>query len=159
MSNRFGVDYRLYESQRAPDDIYARLPSIQSDIITGPYVKLFIPYIPRRHNEVVAKTCPSLHPVRSRGLQLGGDTPVPDSLAIPVLECLSRIHAVTVDGAPLRDLQFRFYEHPTSGIKGIITYIPADSLTRGQHLIMVRQVPSPDSTLPVPAPVTIPFWR
>lgn len=158
-SNRFGVDYRLYESQRSPDEMYARLPSIQSDIVTGRYVKLFIPYIPRRHNAMVAKTCPTLHPIQSRGLQLGGDTPVPDSLAIPVLECLARIHDVTLDGAPRHDLQFRFYEHPASGIKGIITYIPADSLTPGQHVIMVRQVPSADSTVALPAPVTIPFWR
>jgi hypothetical protein len=158
-SNRFGVDYRLYENQRSPDDIYPRLPSIQSDIITGSYVKLFIPYYPRRHNDAVAKTCPALHPIQSRGLQLGSDTPVPDSLAIPVLECLARIHGVTLDGAPRHDLQFRFYEHPATGIKGIITYIPADSLTRGQHVIVVRQVPSPDSTVADPAPVTIPFWR
>ena len=36
VSARFGVDYRFYESQRAPEDIYQRLPSIQSDVISGP---------------------------------------------------------------------------------------------------------------------------
>ena len=160
-SNRFGVDYRFYESQRDPGDIYARIPSIQSDISTGPYVKLFIPYFPRRYNAMVAKSCPTLRPIQTRGLQVGPDTPVPDSLAIPVLECLARIHGVTLDGAPRADLQYRFYEHPNSGIKGIITYIPADSLARGQHVITVRQVPSADAspTAPAPAPWVIPFWR
>jgi hypothetical protein len=160
-SSRFGVDYRFYESQREPDGIYARIPSIQSDVITGAYVKLFIPYYPRRYNAVIAKSCPSLHPLQSRGLQFGADTPVPDSLAIPVLECLGRLHGVTVDGAPRADLQYRFYEHPGSGIKGVITYIPADSLARGQHVITVRQVPSPDASpaAPAPAPWVIPFWR
>ena len=160
-SSRFGVDYRFYESQRDPGEIYARTPSIQSDVITGSYVKLFIPYYPRRYNAAIAKSCPALHPLQSRGLQIGADTPVPDSLAIPVLECLGRIHGVTVDGAPRADLQYRFYEHPGTGIKGVITYIPADSLTRGQHVISVKQVPAPDAapTIPAPPPWVIPFWR
>ena len=158
-SDRFGVNYRFYENQRSADDIFARTPSIQSDIVTGSYVKLFIPYVPRRHNPMVARTCPTLRPIQGRGLQVGPDTPVPDSLAMPVLRCLAQIHAVTVDGAQRPDLQFRFYEHPTTGIKGIITYIPADSLTRGQHMITVRQVPSLDGKASAPAPWVIPFWR
>ena len=158
-SDRFGVNYRFYENQRSADDIFARTPSIQSDIVTGSYVKLFIPYVPRRHNPMVARTCPTLRPIQRRGLQVGPDTPVPDSLAMPVLRCLAQIHAVTVDGAQRPDLQFRFYEHPTTGIKGIITYIPADSLARGQHMITVRQVPSLDGKASAPAPWVIPFWR
>ena len=160
-SARYGVNYRFYENQRAPDDVYGRLPSIQSDIVTGSYVKLFIPYIPRRHNPMVAKTCPTLKPIQELGVQFGADAPVPDSLAAPVLQCLARIHAVTFDGAPRPDLQFRFYEHPESGIKGILTYIPADSLTRGQHVITVQQVPSFDGPRPGKplSPWIIPFWR
>lgn len=160
-SSRFGVDYRFYESQRDPGEIYARTPSIQSDVITGSYVKLFVPYYPRRYNTAIARSCPALHPLEARGLQIGTDTPVPDSAAIPVLECLGRIHGVTVDGAPRPDLEYRFYEHPGTGIKGVITYIPADSLTRGQHLITVKQVPAPDAspTTPAPPPWVIPFWR
>jgi len=160
-SSRFGVDYRFYESQRDPGDIYARTPSIQSDVITGSYVKLFIPYYPRRYNAAIAKSCPALHPLQARGLQIGSDTPVPDSAAIPVLECLGRIHGVTVDGAPRPDLEYRFYEHPGTGIKGVITYIPADSLTRGQHVITVKQVSAADAspTTPAPKPWVIPFWR
>ena len=158
-SDHFGVNYRFYENQRSPDDIFPRLPSIQSDIITGSYVKLFIPYVPRRHNPMVARTCPTLQPIQRRGLQVGPDTPVPDSLAKPVLQCLAQIHAVTVDGAQRPDLQFRFYEHSTTGIRGIITYIPADSLARGQHMITVRQVPSLEGKASAPAPWAIPFWR
>jgi hypothetical protein len=160
-SDRYGVNYRFYENQRSADEVYGRLPSIQSDIVTGTYVKLFIPYVPRRHNPMVAGICPSLKPVQERGLQLGADRAIPDSLAMAVLQCLARIHAVTLDGAPRPDLQFRFYEHPESGIKGILTYIPADSLARGQHVITVQQVPSfegKSAGRPL-APWVIPFWR
>jgi len=162
LSASHGVDYRFYENQRSAEDVYPRLPSIQSDIVTGSYVKLFIPYNPRRHNVIMARSCPNLRPVQARGLQIGPDPAPPDSLAIPALECLARIHNVTLDGAPRTDLKFSFYEHPGSGIKGIIAYIPADSLTRGQHLITVKPVPSPDadaSAAPPPAPWVIPFWR
>ena len=160
-SARYGVDYRFYENQRAPDDIYARTPSIQSDMIRDAYVKLFIPYMPRRHNALVAKTCPTLRPIEARGISLTPDPPVPDSLAIPVLQCLAKISAVTLDGTARSDLQFRFYEHPTTGIKGIITYIPADSLSRGQHVITVQPAPSPDAkpSDAAPRPWVIPFWR
>ena len=161
LSKNYGVDYRLYENQRSSDEEYPRLPSIQSDIVTGSYVKLFIPYVPRRHNAIMARSCPTLRPTQGRGLQFGIDPTPPDSLAIPALECLARIHGVTLDGAPRTDLKFSFYEHPGTGIKGILTYIPADSLTRGQHVITVKQVPSPDadaSSRP-PSPYVIPFWR
>jgi len=94
-------------------------------------------------------------------VQLGADPVLADSVAAPVLACLARIHAVTLDGAPRTDVQFRFYEHPTTGIKGIITYIPADSLARGQHVITVRQPPPEEVTAstPAPGPWVIPFWR
>jgi hypothetical protein len=160
-SDRLGMNYRLYENQRTPDDVYARMPSIQSDIITQPYIKLFIPYIPRRHNEMVRRTCPKLRPIEERGVQLGTDKPVPDSLAEPVLQCLAQMHAVTLDGTPRPDLQYRFYEHPSTGIKGIITYIAADSLAHGQHVITVNAIRSPelDPKAPAPTPWVIPFWR
>ena len=160
-SNRYGIDYRFYENQREGDDVYMRLPSIQSDVVSGSYVKLFIPYIPRRHNSAMARSCPALHPVEGRGLQLGPDTMTPDSLAAPALECLARIHAVTLDGAPRTDLQFRFYEHPVSGIKGILAYIPIDRLPPGQHEITVNQVSAqlPAPNVPPLAPWVIPFWK
>ena len=160
-SSRYGVNYRFYENQRSAGDVYGRLPSIQSDVVTDPYVKLFIPYMPRLHNPMVAKTCPSLKPVQQRGLKVGPETPIADSLAAPVLQCLARIHAITLDAQSRPDLQFRFYEHPESGIKGILTYIPADGLTRGEHVLTVSQVPSFDGNSPAKplAPWVIPFWR
>src|SRR5205085_8925932 len=59
-SDAYGVDFRYYESQRPAGELYARIPSIQSDVIRDPYVKLFIPYSPTRHNEHVAARCPAL---------------------------------------------------------------------------------------------------
>jgi hypothetical protein len=143
------------------------MPSIQADIIRDPYVKLFIPYTPTRHNAAVARACPGIKPLQDRGLQVGGDPPVADSLALPVLACLARIHAVTLDGAPQDSLRFAFYEQPGSGLKGILAYIAIDSLARGRHVITV--LPAPPAQLPRDStvlananwkrPLVIPFWR
>ena len=86
---------------------------------------------------------------------------------MPVLACLAKLHAVTLDGAPQSSLEFAFYEHPNSGLKGMIAYIPVDSLTRGRHVISVMPVPPAelptDSTKLANAswrkPLVIPFWR
>ena len=160
-SDTHGVNYRFYESQRGDEEILPRTPSIQSDVIRDPYVKLFIPYSPARHNELLPQTCPHLRILQERGLQLGADPAVADSLAVPVLECLAKVHAVTINGAPLRDPDFRFYEHPRTGIKGVIAYIPADSLPRGRNVITVKPAPRTGEDAPrvPPRPYVIPFWR
>lgn len=72
-----------------------------------------------------------MRPLQESGPQIGADSPSPDSLALPALECLARIHAVTLDGRPQSESEFRFYEHPNTGIRGIVAYIPIDSLPLG----------------------------
>ena len=161
------VNYRFYESQREEGKPYPRIPSIQSDVVRDPYVKLFVPYYPQRDNGALARTCPSLKPLQDRGLQFGADEPVADSLALPVLQCAARMHDVRLDGAPVPNLDFAFYEQQTSGLKGFIAYIPIDSMARGRHVLSV--LPTPPATLPTDTaalrkatwkqPFLIPFWR
>jgi hypothetical protein len=166
-SRDHGMRYQYYENQREEGESYSRIPSIQSDIIRDPYVKLFIPFSPPRHNAAVARTCPTLKPLQDRGVSLGADPFLDDSLVVPVLACLARLHAVTLDGAAQPSAQFAFYEHPGTGLKGMIAYIPIDSLARGRHVISLMPVPPAelptDSTKLANAswkkPMVIPFWR
>jgi hypothetical protein len=164
-SREHAVNNRFYESQRAPGKSYARAPSIQSDIIKDPYVKLFIPYSPRRDNPAIAATCPTLKPIADRGLQVGADIPLPDSITVPVLSCIARIHAVSLDNVPRPDVEFSFYEHPATAVKGVIAYISADTLAQGRHVIGV--LPTPPTPMPKDSaaredwkrPTLIPFWK
>jgi hypothetical protein len=166
ISLEHGVSGAQYESQR-PKSAQARTPMIQSDIIRDPYIKLFIPYSPQRHNVAMARECPGLRLLQTQGLQFGAEDPVPDSLALPALQCLAKIHQVTLDGAARPDLEFFFYEHPGTGLRGILAYIAADSLARGRHVLTVMPVPPP--TLPTDSadlanalwkrPYVIPFWK
>ncbi len=166
-SRDHGVRYQYYENQREEGETYSRVPSIQSDIIRDPYVKLFVPFSPPRHNAAVARTCPTLKPLQDRGVSIGADPFLDDSLVMPVLACLTKIHAVTLDGAPQPSVSFAFYEHPGTGLKGMIAYIPVDSLPHGRHVISVLQVPPAelptDSAALAKAswrqPLVIPFWR
>jgi hypothetical protein len=161
-----GIASGQYENQRQPD-APARMPMIQSDIVRDPYVKLFIPYSPERHNASLARACPGLKPLQAQGVQFGVDRPVADSLALPALRCLSTLHAVTLDGVARPDLDFAFYEHPTMGMRGILAYIPVDSLPPGRHVITV--MPVPPAKLPTDSaalanaawkkPYVIPFWK
>lgn len=160
-SRQHGVVAGFYESQRPKGEIFARTPSVQSDIIRDPYVKLFVPYSPMRDNAAVAKTCPGTRVLQARGLQLGADKPVPDSLAVPALRCLTAIHAVTLNGARLDSIDFQFYQQPETGIRGILAYIPADGLPRGRNVITVTPTPrfGDDAPKTPPPPWVIPFWR
>jgi hypothetical protein len=136
----FGVGSAFYESQRDEDDIYDRLPSIQSDVIQDPYVKLFIPYAPLRHGEAFAQRCPGVRPLSRGGVRMDGGEP-PDSAAVrAVLDCWTRLQPVTLNGRPIRPV-FRFYAHPGSGIRGILAYIPVQGLPRGENLLTVGVPP------------------
>lgn len=46
MAREHGMRFQYYETQREEGESYTRIPSIQSDIIRDPYVKLFIPFSP-----------------------------------------------------------------------------------------------------------------
>jgi len=160
-SQQHGVTPNFYESQRPKDVVVPRTPSIQSDIIRDPYVRLFIPYVPRWDNDAIPRVCPGTKVLQKRGLQIGAEPPVPDSLAIPVLRCLTAIHNVTLNGTRLDSIDFNFYQQPESGVKGIIAYIPAEGLPRGRNVLTVAQTPRFGDEAPKtpPAPWVIAFWR
>ena len=161
-----GVSNSHYENQR-PSNASPRAPMIQSDIIRDPYVRLFIPYSPQRHNAALRRVCPGLKPLQEQGLQVGAERPVPDSLAVPALQCIANLHAVKLDGATLANADFSFYEHAATGLRGVVTYIPVDSLAKGRHVITIMPVPpeplpTDSATLANPPwkqPFVIPFWR
>ena len=161
-----GVSNAHYENQR-PENASPRAPMIQSDIIRDPYVRLFIPYSPGRHNVSLPRACPGLKPLQTEGVQFGTDKPAPDSLAVPVLQCIAKIHDVKLDGAAVPNLDFSFYEHPATGLRGVIAYIPVDSLPRGRHVLTVMPVPPADIPRDSAAlanaawkqPYVIPFWK
>ncbi len=136
----FGVDAGVYEDQRPEGEVYARTPSIQSDMVEDPYLKLFIPYAPTRHGDAFAQECPGVRPLSEGGIRMGSGEP-PDSAAVRgVLDCWTRLQPVTLDGRPIRP-DFRFHTNERTGIRGILAYIPVQALQLGEHLITVAHPP------------------
>ena len=140
--DRSDVSPSFYESQRESGAVYGMTPSIQSDIIRDPYVKLFIPYLPERHNETLSVRCPELRPLQRAGFrfELPSGAP-PDTNAVRlVLDCWTRLQPVTLNGQPHAP-PFYVYTHPRSGARGIIAYIPTAGLPRGPNVLTIGRLP------------------
>lgn len=156
------VSPSYYEDQRLEGEVFRMLPSIQSDVIRDPYVKLFIPYFPRRHNPALEKRCPGVEPMREPGLRFSrpGESAPPPDAPRKVLRCLAEIHRVSLDGKPLPGLEFQFSTHPRTGVRGIVGYVSTAGLSPGSHLLRVEAVPraEPRKNERPPAPYLIRFW-
>lgn len=149
-----------YDNLRPADEEPSTAPSIQADVVEGPYVKLFIPYLPGRMNELLRERCPGLPP-RTAALRIA--SPGRDSLGAAeqqqVVSCLSALQPVRLNGQEIRP-SFRFYRHPASGLRGRVAYIPTAGLPVGENVLEVAAPPRPRSDRRPPRPAhRIPFWR
>jgi hypothetical protein len=156
------LDYRLYGNLRPEGRSYYREPFIQSDIVTDPYVRLFLPYYPRRDNDLIAELCPDARPLPDEGLFPGAAEPAAEDLRI-ALDCLASMHDVTINGEPLQASRYHFYEDPASGAHGIVTHLSTAALPTGYNEIrVVRRASKADQGRPRQlerALYVIPFWR
>jgi hypothetical protein len=157
-----GFESQHYANLRRPGGPPSTAPVIQSDMVVEPYVRLFIPYIPGRHNLGVAESCPGLEPLRETGLRVGlpGSTAVAEREA--ALACLARLQRVFVNGEHRQDLRFRFFQDPVTRLRGIVTFIPVVGLPAGENLITVDAAPRTqrdrERDRPLRPPYQIPFW-
>lgn len=141
VAGRFGVEPAYYESQRRAGQPYEDTPSIQSDVVREPYVRLFVPYYPARHNRLFARRCPELKPFPDENFVPDSRRlPPPDSAQRAVLACWARVQPVTLNGRPLA-VPFRFYTHPRTGSRGIVAHVPTAGLPRGENVITVARTP------------------
>jgi hypothetical protein len=148
-----GVHAEHYESL-VPARLGDRVITIQSDVITDPYVRLFVPFRDERH-ALALRDCPAAAPVAAAPAR--GRTA---AAAARVLGCLTALHAVTIDGVRVPDPGFRFYTHPGSGVNGIVAHLPTAALAPGMHTLVVQPPPMREDRRDRPNPPTeIPFWR
>jgi hypothetical protein len=157
----YSVNARYYESHRRRGQAFPQVPTIQSDIIRDPFVKLFIPFQVERHETAIAERCPDARPINELGIQIERpDDVVPDSGVAAVLRCMSALHPVTLNGAQLTNVEFRFYENPANSLRGVIAYIPTTGLPRGRNVLTIERAPRERSARPARTrpPHLIPFW-
>ena len=153
------VDPRHYDDRRAPGET-SFLPSIPGEVVTGPFLRLFVPLDPEWTEEAVAVHCPGVEPVSEAGLQLRRPyqrAPEPADLA-PVLACLSGLHEISLNGVPIEPPELFFHSDRASGVRGLLAQLPAAGLPSGANLLVLRRRPLPDDRRP-PREHFIRFWR
>jgi len=158
-----GMDPRHYRSKRGPRVVEPGIPSIQSDLVADPYLKLLIPYNPRRHNHLVAEVCPDLKPLSKNGLDGGRGKKLKAEHVQMAAECLGSLFEISIDGHTPPDIHFDFTIEYGTGLEGIITFLPLDTLGPGRHELLILTPPKPgpraeDTPPPEPVRHLIPFW-
>lgn len=170
LPEKTGADFfdgKSYRQSWGPEDfdIATRQPSIEIDVVTGPYVKLLLPYRPRTHNDRMAKACPDLPLLRQDGLQVRprDSVPVPeDPASRQSLECFVGLFTIQLDGKKLEGERWDWFTEPQHQVPGAITYLDVRDLPPGRHQI---EIEAPSSRPPKPGKeerkqrFLIPFWR
>ena len=127
------------------------VPFIQSAIVTDPYLRLVVPYQPERDNYALQRSCaPMLALIDEQARDEG------------TLACLTRLHAVSLDGKPLTALRYESGSDARAGRPALVAMIDVRALAPGRHELVVMRAPkSPrdkdrhDQT----SRYVIPFWR
>jgi len=158
-----GIDPRHYRDLREEGSIEPKTPTIQSEVVEGPYLKLVIPYFPRRHNPLIRERCPNVVPFRSSGLVFGRPDPPDEPEYRSAVDCLASLFPIEIDGDSLQDPWFEFTQDPVSGMEAIVTYIPLEDFEAGRHELLIatpsRGMAEGDADDVEPVRHLIPFWR
>lgn len=153
------VSPQYYEDQRDPDRVYRYAPAIQSRVVEGPYLRLFLPLPPQRLDPAVEERCPDVPRLTGSGAEPPEASEGTPDLG-PFLACLGRLQPVTLDGAPLDDIRWHLSVREGSGVRGVLAMIPVRDLPDGEHTLRIGNLPRPKkSRRPPRKPFVIPFWR
>jgi hypothetical protein len=143
------------------EDVPVDEPAIQSDVVEGPYLRLFVPYDARKDNRRMHALCPGVAPLRDDGFFLARPrTKLPPARVAELAGCFDRLYQIALDGHALAQPGFVFYRHPHGRVAGRLAMIPVTSLAEGKHLLTVRHTPLPAVKKDEDAEeFFIPFWK
>ena len=145
MDTTHRLDVRRYDSLRGDAATLDPQPSIPDPVVTGPYLKLFIPYVPRRYNPALEKACPEAMPARNT-----------DGAA--ALACMRKLQPLTLDGAVV-DVPWLISQDPRTGQRGMVVMIAVSKLAEGAHELVLAPLPRAANAEREPKAVRIAFWK
>lgn len=150
-ADALAVNPAHYDDQRDPARDNVR-PYLQSAVIIGPYLKLVVPYQPRRDEAAMRDRC------GKETRKLAGT-----ELAMAQLACLQGLHPATLDGKPLTDLRYEIASDSRTDRPALLAMIDVRRLAPGRHELRIARPPRaarpPDKDDPDPGFDTIAFWR
>lgn len=144
---------RYYENLRDDGPRHAPFPSLSSDIVDGPYLKLFLPYFPDEDHATLEARCPEIEPWPWR-LKPPRERPSRQQEEASI-DCLSRLYLLELDGEPLAP-DFYLYRHPQTGQRGLLAYLATEALSPGRHELRIEET---DIDREIPVVHFLPFWR
>jgi hypothetical protein len=129
-----------------------------------PIVRLFVPYVPSRDDELLTAACPEVEPLRvaSPHLLHTWTPPADGEPSHLVRECFGRLWRVSLDGELVEEAPVFTYREPGPQ-PGLGIYLRVDALEPGRHLVRVERWQGPEDELgrdePQWAVFNLPFWR
>jgi len=142
--SRFAMEAAFYENFRQQegstiDRIAYRFPSIQADMITEPYIRLFLPYRAGDNDGLRKHMEKGFQGFHREGFFLKNMAEEHDSTRTLALNGLASMYSITLNDSLCTGLEFLFHKHPHSGVPGLVTYIPTRHLREGKHVLTVRK--------------------
>jgi hypothetical protein len=132
------------------------VPYIQSAVIDTPYLQLVVPYQPDRDGAAMKRQCAAPPALTDPTVT------DPNARAEHTLDCLGKLHAVTLDGKPLPELGYQTGSDARAHRPALVAMIDVRALAPGRHELRVMQPPaeaSRDKSRDATGEYVIPFWR
>jgi hypothetical protein len=125
-----------YEDRREPLR-HQLAPTISSEIIDEPYLRLFLPFDAEYGSALLVEQCPDLQPYRDEGLHLGPDTDQPHpERDRAVLDCVASLYDVRLNGEAVTP-EYLFTRRESDGTRGLLAWLDASRLRSGLNRIEV----------------------
>ncbi len=143
------VDGAHYDDQRSAAHDPA-IPYIQSAVVTGPYLRLMLPYQPERDGAALRRVCAGATVQRDASMR-----------AIALLDCLQSLHPVELDGEPVAGLSYEMSGDARTDRPALLAMIDVRPLGPGRHVLSISRPASARERQrrETPPPYLIPFWR
>lgn len=143
------LDAANYTDSRDPSRDPA-VPFVQSMVVTGPYLKLIVPYEPRRDGPALSGNC-------AASAKTGAERDA------GLVACLQALHPVALDGKWAANQHYEVASDPRTDRPALLAMIDIRNLPPGRHELRVGRAPAPDdeaqATNRKSREYVIPFWR
>ncbi|WP_347174011.1 hypothetical protein [Polaribacter uvawellassae] len=157
------IDNRNYEDLLVKGDDFAKIATIQSKVITDPYLKIFKIFTENVENQIY-NYHPSLKPKNdTRGFKTdiimfnSTESLVKrDSLTKKYLEVLNKMHQIYIDSVQFNK-DFLIAKNKKKQF-GFETYINIKNLSEGKHILKLKRLRKRKNDTILVTDIHIPFW-
>ena len=146
--DEFELSFSEYENLRPSDFGTVDSYIIQSDVISGHYIRLFIPYLVTE-NWYYEELCPELTVIQEstfsnininvNGTSIFGESQIKRESVAKALDCFKSIYKIEIADSTYTDLTFLFHKYPQYEEPGILTHIPVGHLEPGFYELKIYQ--------------------